>query len=316
MINTELLNFLNGILGEGKHTSSSNYSFLSPFIGSNKRKLEIDLDINSQGNVWHCWVSNKKGGNIYTLLKELNKLHLYTDKLKSILNDNTEYKYLSLNKDEKKKENLLRLPTEYTELKDLLDSKNLIVKHAISYLVNRGITYNDIVRYKIGVCLSGKYENRIVIPSYDSNFKLNYFVARNIFSDTMKYLNPPLSQNCIVFESFLNTNMPLIIVEGIFDAIRIENNSIPIMGKIISKVLCHKISQMDNNDIYIALDRDAINNAYKIAERLIHFNNNVYIVKLGIGDPADLGKEKFKHFLQKSELVTEEVLMKYKLSRV
>jgi hypothetical protein len=316
MINTELLKFLNSVLGESKHTSKYNYSFVSPFISSSKHKLEIDLDINSQGNVWHCWVSNKKGGNIYSLLKEVNKLHLYTDKLKSIINDNTEYKYLSINKEEKKKVDFVQLPKEYLELKDLLDSKNLIIRHALSYLIKRGITYNDIVRYKMGVCLSGKYENRILIPSYDSNFKLNYFVARNIFSDTMKYLNPPLSQNCIVFESFLNTNMPLIIVEGIFDAIRIENNSIPIMGKIISKVLCHKISQMDNNDIYIALDRDAIDNAYKIAEKIIHFNNNVYIVKLGVDDPADLGKEGFKPFLQKSKLVTEETLMKYKLSRV
>ena len=61
MINYDLLNLLEKVLGKGRKTSGNNYSFFSPFISHYKPKLEIDLSASNDGqNVWHCWVSNVK----------------------------------------------------------------------------------------------------------------------------------------------------------------------------------------------------------------------------------------------------------------
>ncbi len=37
----------------------------------------------------------------------------------------------------------------------------------------------DIIKYNIGFCNEGPYGGRVIIPSYDDNGKLNYFIARD-----------------------------------------------------------------------------------------------------------------------------------------
>ena len=102
-------------------------------------------------------------------------------------------------------ENLF-LPDEFISLA----SKSLPALHRLillNYLKSRGITKQDIVRWKIGYCSSGKYEGRIIFPSFDLDGKLNYFVGRSYIGDWKRYLNPPI-KNDIVFNhlyiDFLN----------------------------------------------------------------------------------------------------------------
>ena len=38
--------------------------------------------------------------------------------------------------------------------------------------MERGLSFDDIIRYNLGYCLSGTYQNRIIIPSYDSDGQL------------------------------------------------------------------------------------------------------------------------------------------------
>jgi hypothetical protein len=46
-------------------------------------------------------------------------------------------------------------------------------------LKSRGITKNDIEKYNIGYCETGRYAKMIIIPSYDENGQLNYFTGRS-----------------------------------------------------------------------------------------------------------------------------------------
>ena len=39
------------------------------------------------------------------------------------------------------------------------------------------LTKEDIIRYNIGYCDTGMYSNRIIIPSYDRDNRLNYFIV-------------------------------------------------------------------------------------------------------------------------------------------
>jgi hypothetical protein len=72
----------------------------------------------------------------------------------------------------------------------------------------------------------------IVIPSYSSEAKLNYFVARNFDPNSpVKYKNPPINKNIVPFELFVNWSSPLVLCEGPFDALAIKRNAIPLLGK-------------------------------------------------------------------------------------
>jgi hypothetical protein len=56
-----------------------------------------------------------------------------------------------------------------------------------------------------------------------------------------KYKNPPISKDIVPFELFINWSSPLILVEGMFDALAVKRNAIPLLGKHIQKALMKKI---------------------------------------------------------------------------
>ena len=67
---------------------------------------------------------------------------------------------------------VLNLPNE---AKQLWNGGNSIQKkHAINFCYKRGLSDSDIIKYNLHYCLSGIYQNRIIIPSYDSDGQLNY----------------------------------------------------------------------------------------------------------------------------------------------
>ena len=50
---------------------------------------------------------------------------------------------------------------------------------------NLSIDDSDILKYNIGYCDDGLYSNRIIIPSYDSDGQLNFFVGRAFFNSKL-----------------------------------------------------------------------------------------------------------------------------------
>ena len=193
MINYDLLHLLEQVLGKGRKTSGDNYSFFSPFVSHYKPKLEINLAPNSKNqNFWHCWISNEKGRTIQSLFKRIRVDRQHYETLNRILKT----KALHTWKDSTKKEEKLRLPQEFVRLTDFGSIRDITIamqiKQALSYLKSRGILSTDIFRYNIGYCPNGTYGGRIIVPSYDENLKLNFFVSRTIFEDVnSKYKNPP-----------------------------------------------------------------------------------------------------------------------------
>ena len=45
--------------------------------------------------------------------------------------------------------------------------------------------HDDILKHNIGYCDEGKYSNRIIIPSYDSDGQLNFFVGRDFYKSKL-----------------------------------------------------------------------------------------------------------------------------------
>jgi DNA primase len=103
----------------------------------------------------------------------------------------------------------------------------------------------------------------------------------------------------------------IIICEGIFDAIAIKRNAIPLFGKTISKALMKKLVESDVKTVYLALDQDAIKDALDHAMTLLNYGKSVYLVEMDNKDPSELGFEKFTKLLHNAhELTLLDLMMK------
>jgi len=301
---SNILNLLKTILGPYKHTSKNNYAFQCPFCHSTKKKLEID--IYSQHS--HCWVCNKSGKKVTTLFKALN-----VDKQKF-----TElYRILQISPTKVNVQDTaeqVKLPNEFHPL--YIKRPSVEYKNALFYLLKkRGISVHDIIKYNIGYCEEGEYAKKIIIPSYDSNGKLNYFVSRTYYdAESFRYKNPEVSKNIVGFENLLSWDLPLVLVEGAFDAIAIKRNAIPLFGKTISEDLKMKIIKNNVKELYICLDKDAQKQALQHAEYFINSGITVYFVNLNEKDPSDIGFVKMKSIIQDTEPFSFSDLISLKLA--
>ena len=310
MVNELLVNLVNSVLGTGKRTARGNQAHTCPFCNHHKPKLEINFSENKKGyNPWHCWVCNKKGTRISSLFKQIKASPDKFEELFKLIGNETERDVVVSNKN-------LQLPKEFQSFKNI-SSSNIEGRTALSYLKSRGITNDDIEKYNIGYCTSGRYQNMVIIPSYDESGKLNYFTGRSFEKDPyIKYRNPETSRDVIPFELFINWKLPLVLCEGPFDAIAIKRNAIPLLGNNIQSNLMKKIVTSTVEKIYIALDNDALKKSLKFAERFLNEGKEVYLVELQGKDPSEMGFTQFTNLIQTSTPLNEYALMEKKLSLV
>ena len=165
-----------------------------PFCHHHKPKLQISL----LSQKWHCWVCDKKGRSLYTLLKLIRAPKALLDEVREFKPD---YK-----KQYKEKEETLHLPKEYKNF--IFDpGKSVYYDKAMKFMKSRGLDATEIARYGIGYCTEGPYAERIIIPSYDKDGILNYFTARSFTGSNYKYKNPPIGRDVIGFK-FLEIVLP------------------------------------------------------------------------------------------------------------
>jgi len=197
-----------------------------------------------------------------------------------------------------KKKIILTLPESYKKLAKC-NGTEYKYQQAISYLRQRGITDEIIEKYDIGFTNKGKFFNRIIIPSYDSDGVLNYFIARWFPNEytKLKYLNPEVEKQEIIFnEGKVNWDATIYLVEGATDHI-VTPNSIPLLGKFISPILLDLLQEKAKAYIVVVLDDDAYEDAKRLYNEL-NFGNlrgNIKIVKCPNGyDPSKVF-EKFEN---------------------
>ena len=271
--------------------------------------MEIDIVTNSEGyNKWHCWACNSAGKTARSLLRRIGASTAIIDKLDKLIvrTDVNEADYQSFDG---------ILPEEYIYLPEAKRS-DIVAKHARVYLKKRNITEEDIVKYQIGYCDEGLYGERIIIPSYDINGKMNFFIGRSFDETTwLKYKYPQVSRDIIPFEMFINWDAPIVLCEGAFDMISIKRNAIPLLGKFITPNLMKKLIKSKVKKLYIALDPDALKMALKHCETFISYGKQVYLVDMkGFKDPGEMGFETFTRNIHNAERLTLTKIMQLKLS--
>ena len=271
--------------------------FKCPACGHHKRKFSINLD----KNVFKCWVCDYHGRNIRRVIRrfgsyiQLQKWDQITDR-----SDITRFAELFMDEQSGEGEAKIELPQEFVSLAN----KNLPLSanRALRYLKERGITQDQIVRWKMGFCYDGEYGGRIIVPSFGTSGYPNYFIARSYVGHNMKYKNPRSSKNVVFNDLFTNWNDDLVIVEGVFDAIN-AGNAVPILGSTLrtDSDLLRKIVRNDT-PCYIALDPDAADKERRIIQTLLRYDVELY--KIDVTGYEDIGAMPQEIFQQRKAKAT------------
>ena len=292
------IDVLEGIFGESTLANSGkNISVICPACkadsksSSNKRKLSICLE----KGIYHCWVCEAKGRNVAKFairIAHANKNEFATLNELFSFDDGNE---------EKEPEYILRLPDDFCLLTNTTGRLGSIAR---SYLHKRGLTQRDFLRYKIGISSEYEFNNRVIFPSFCEDMKLNYFLSRSYDeSEKRKYKNCNIQRKDIIFnEHLIEWDKSIILVEGVFDAIKAGDNAVPMLGSWIDKshLLFKRIVQ-NKSSIILGLDPDAIKKTMKIAKNLSHYGISVKITQHKNKDFGDMTKEEANYYIQSSE---------------
>lgn len=297
------LKILTSVLGN-YYKSSSEMLFYCPRCEHHKRKLSLNIE----KNVFKCWVCDYKGKDIYRIIKRYGEYNQKQD-WKALTNtvDVENFTTQLFDVEHRTKKNKISLPDRFVSLVNKkLPPTSL---YALNYLSSRHIGKSEVARWKIGYCDEGEFAGRIIIPSFDMQGDVNYFIARSYDRDWPKYLNPQnVDKNIIFNELFLDFEDDLVLVEGVFDAIVAGPNSVPILGSTLREghELVQKIIQNDTT-VYMGLDSDAKTKELQIIKLFLKYDIEVYKIDTsGYDDIAEMPRPVFRERKQNATLVNNE----------
>ena len=295
----EKLKILTSFLGPYTR-SGGEVLFSCPFCKHHKKKLSVNI----HKNVFKCWICDANGKSLSKLVRKFGntdarfKWSKFEDRIEIGDFDN-------LFEDQKPElEVLINLPANFVSLAN--KSLPITAKGPLKYLSERGITKKDILRWKIGYCSDGEYANRVIIPSFNKDGYVNYFVARSWIDEFPRYKNPQASKNIIFNELFVDWTKPIILTEGVFDAVK-AGNAIPLLGSTMkenSKVFQEIVKR--EIPVYLALDPDAQKKQDWITEMLLSYDVPVYSVDVsGYKDVGEMEPEIFQDRLSKATFIDQ-----------
>lgn len=246
---------------------------------------KYNLEYQSFKHVFKCWKCNYRG-YIYQLVTDHGSADDLS-RLKLLLPEEKAEKSLREKIVDKPKidHNLItcKLPEDYRPLGKHRNSP--LYKLAWEYLVNvRKVSPALIDKYQIGYTETGNRRMRIIIPSKNAHGKINYYEARSYIEGpkVIPYIKPPseeVAKSDIIFnEYFINWNLPIFLVEGVFDMLRLPN-AIPVLGKEISPLLIDHLLK-NNCTIIMCFDPDAMEKTTEIYTLLTSLGLNVFFVDL------------------------------------
>ena len=273
---------LSEVLGPYSRGANDNYVFRCPFCVHHKPKLTIKVVEGSL--LWHCWVCEVRGQGASALLDEAGASDFIRSRVYGAL-PRCDYSPAGC-------VNLApsKLPKE---ARNLYLSENDTAQVAKEYLYRRGLSEVDVIRYNIQFCDQGKYSRRVIIPSYDRRGVLSSFVSRAYLQNSpVVYLNPPGHRDAVFFDSHINWSWPIVLCEGVFDAMAIKTNAIPLLGKRLPAPLRERLWSAPADRVYVVLDADAKRDGYQMCRDLRALLKEPYFVDLPYGDPASLGYDK------------------------
>lgn len=292
---TDRIRFYESVFGGGHlSTNGKNFDVRCPICApTDPTKKKLSIRTTDDAN--HCWTCGWKSRTLLALLRKHGSQEQFDLYRKSL-----GLKATSLVVEEKKQ--TLELPKDF-KLLALADESDPDVKAAWRYVYHRGLTDRDVWYYKFGVSDEVRWKRRIIVPSFDDQGELNYFVARSIDKDRKpKYDNPDVDKNPVVFNEInLDWSKRIVLVEGVFDMFKCPTNTAPLLGsdlderhEIFNRILLH------GTPVALALDGDMWEKKTpRIAKKLAEYNVDVVVVDVRPwGDPGSMSRSEFEETLK------------------
>lgn len=270
--NKRIVNLLAEIFGFPRKFDhgSVEVEYNCPHCDRNRNKF--NMVVNTDSHVFHCWACGYKG--------RIDKLFW------DYGSDRQKQEWKSIDKyipDLHKQDSVE--PIVLTGFRSLrVEWKDsLTYRAAMRYLRQRKIDATMIDKWDICYAEDGKYRDRVIIPSRSLDGRIEYFVARDIFDEQkLKYKNPPSEKSEIIFgDKFIDWKKPVILTEGVFDAL-VLYNAVPLLGSKIEghKKLLKKIF-VNNTPIILGFDEDAAGRTANIdiAKYLLNLSVKIYTIQ-------------------------------------
>jgi len=249
---------------------------------SSKKKLSINIETHKN----HCWVCGWRAKSLVPLIfkfgskEDLTAYSHYTGKKYSLVQKDGEVG---------EQQKAIKLPyglRNYVSdvLDDTLDDSG---KWVHAYLKKRSIGLDTAayfgLKYGPPTIHSIDFRYSVVIPSYDSNFELNYYTARTTLdrNKSRRYFNAPQDADSIIFrEMHIDWNSEIFIVEGPFDAMALgRRNSVSTLGSNLSPdhvLFCSLVAR--SSKVCILYDRNVPDKTKKIATSLSDYGVTVRVI--------------------------------------
>lgn len=283
---------------EGKNVSIDSVNINCPFCNDPSNHLGIFVDT----GVFSCWRCNKSGPFVY-LLKKLTGLS--NEECERIVETGTTFKESAIEQIEnitKVKQNFPNVKQSKIELPEFfkLITPDIDFPLLFHWLDLRNISIDTVIQYQCGICRAGKYMNRIIIPVF-SNGDLVSYQARDLseFAD-VRYRSAPGEINNYLY-NYDCIDRRMIVVEGILDAWRLEEDVVASFGTSLTEQQKKLILDKKLDELIFVYDDNAYWKAKKQSKFFEPFVENIKVVKLPEGeDPDSLGMEETSKLIENS----------------
>lgn len=293
---TDKIRLIKAVFGGGSlDVRGANIAVECPSCGkTGKRKLSIHLETGR----CHCWVCGLRAKRVSSVIYKHISHDVaaeYRRKCEGVhLEDADE-------EDEDEKPPKLELPADFLPIFSQASESDPDARRAAKYLIRRGLSLDDIVRFRLGTAPSVR--RRVVIPSFDAEGFVNFFTSRAIDPDTtLRYANCQVKKTDIVFNELnIDWRQELVVVEGPFDLMKCPDNATCLLGSSLSvgNLLFQRVVS-NHTPVVLALDADMRAKTQKIAELLYSYDCHVRIADVSPAgkDVGDLDHDSVKQLVK------------------
>lgn len=176
----------------------------------------------------------------------------------------------------------------------------------VAYLRRRGIAERTVGLRRLLYADRGPCAGRIVVPSFDSRGDVNLYVARTVWDRKPTYMMPEASKDIVFDECLVDWRRPVRLVEGVFDALVMGEQAVPLLGKFLQPSLALRLLK-GVPMVHICLDADAMAEAWELAEQLLSYDVPCAVVRCPAKDPADAGREAMEGAISGSRTIGDPI---------
>lgn len=148
---------------------------------------------------------------------------------------------------------------------------SLSAEPAREYLRSRKLTRAAVTAGKVGACLSGRYEGRVIVPVLGSEDEWLGWVGRVWFKGAARAYSYPrgMQRGQVLYNHsalLVETDEPVLVVEGVFDALAYWPHAVAVLGK-PSETQVYALASA-RRPVVVVMDGDAWMEGYTLGLKL------------------------------------------------